>query len=100
MKNPVLLAALMALVAAAHAANDPPQVRMLAANCANCHGTLGRTEARYRTSPACRRRTSSSRWASSGWKTARDDHASDRQGYSDRDADLLADYFARQSPGR
>ena len=61
MKNPILLAALTALVAVAHAANDPPQVRMLAGTCTNCHGTQGRSPARCPASPVCRRRTSSSR---------------------------------------
>jgi glyoxylase-like metal-dependent hydrolase (beta-lactamase superfamily II) len=97
MKHAVLIAALAALPLAAHATNDPPQLRTLAGNCANCHGTTGRG------SGAMPRLAGMAevyfveqmRQFRDGKRPATVMHQL-AKGYSDEEIALLAEFFARQ----
>ena len=97
MKRPALLAALAALPIAAHAANDPPQVRMLAANCANCHGTTGRSSGAMPSLAGVDKVyfVEQMRLFRDGKRPATVMHQLVK-GYSEEEIALLAEYFARQ----
>ena len=97
MKRPVLLAALAALLTSAHAANDPPPMRMLAANCANCHGTTGRASGAMPSLAGADKVyfVEQMRAFRDGKRPATVMHQL-ATGYSDEEIALLAEFFARQ----
>ncbi|GIL05688.1 MAG: hypothetical protein BroJett031_22080 [Betaproteobacteria bacterium] len=97
MKRRLLAAALAALPALAHAAQDPPQVRTLAGSCANCHGTAGRAVGAMPSlaglAPAYF--VEQMRQFRDGRRPATVMHQI-AKGYSDDEIALLAEFFARQ----
>jgi glyoxylase-like metal-dependent hydrolase (beta-lactamase superfamily II) len=98
MKNRLLFAALAALMVSAHAADDPPQMRMLAANCANCHGTTGRASGPMPSLAGVNKAyfIEQMRQFRDGKRPATVMHQL-AKGYSDDEIALLAEFFARQS---
>jgi cytochrome c553 len=97
MKRLAIVAALAALPITAHAANDPPQLRMLAASCANCHGTTGRSSGAMPSLASVDRVyfVEQMRLFRDGKRPATVMHQLVK-GYSEEEIGLLAEYFARQ----
>ena len=94
------IAATLALVAvAAHAQGDPAAARSLAATCASCHGTGGRSATKEVASLAGLPRE----YVIAQMKAFRDGTRPATimpqlaKGYSDAQIELLADYFSRSS---
>src|SRR5262245_61200892 len=97
MKRLVILSSLAALLTAAHAANDPPPMRVLAANCANCHGTMGRASGAMPSLAGVGKDyfVEQMRAFRDGKRPATVMHQL-AQGYSDEEIAGLAEFFARQ----
>ena len=97
MKRTVLLAVLAALLTSAHAANDAPPVRMLAANCANCHGTTGRASGAMPSLAGVNKDYLVEQMLQfrEGKRPATVMHQL-AMGYRDEEIALLAEFFARQ----
>ncbi len=97
MKLRMLIAALAALPLAAHATQDTPQVRILAGNCANCHGTSGRSNGALPSLTGLSQAyfVEQMRQFRDGTRPATVMHQIVK-GYSDEEIAQLAAFFARQ----
>ncbi len=91
--------AVLALVAAAASAQqpDPRSAPYLAANCANCHGTFGRSVGTMPSLTGQKKEVLVERLREfrDGKRAATIMHQI-AKGYTDAQFDLIADYFARQ----
>ena len=96
--NRLLIAAALAAAPLAAAAQDSPAARSLAATCANCHGTEGRSVTKEVASLAGLPRehiAGQMKAFRDGSRPATVMHQI-AKGYSDQQIELLADYFSRR----
>jgi len=96
--NRLLIAAALAAAPLAAAAQDSPAARSLAATCANCHGTEGRSVTKEVASLAGLPRehiAGQMKAFRDGSRPASVMHQI-AKGYSDQQIELLADYFSRR----
>ena len=101
--NALLLAAVLALpsVAAAQPAGAPASTSYLAGTCTNCHGTQGRSPGAMPSLAGMPQATivEQMKLFRDGKRPATIMHQI-AKGYTEPQTELLADYFARQSPAR
>lgn len=96
--NRLLIAAALAAAPIAAAAQDGPAARSLAATCANCHGTDGRSVTQEVASLAGLPKE----YIAARMKAFRDGSQPATvmhqlaKGYSDQQLELIADYFSRR----
>jgi sulfide dehydrogenase cytochrome subunit len=83
---------------AASAKSDPDPIRYVAANCANCHGTTGRSSGAMPSIAGLQKPyfVEQMRLFRDGKRPATIMHQISK-GYSDQQIEQLADYFARQA---
>ena len=96
--NRLLFAAALAAAPLAAAAQDSPAARSLAATCASCHGTEGRSATKEVASLAGLPRehiAGQMKAFRDGSRPATVMHQI-AKGYSDQQIELIADYFARR----
>ena len=96
--HPLLIAAALAAAPLAAAAQDSPAARSLAATCANCHGTEGRSATKEVASLAGLSRehiAGQMKAFRDGSRPATVMHQI-AKGYSDQQIELVADYFSRR----
>ena len=96
--NRLLIAAALAAAPLAAAAQDSPAARSLAATCANCHGTEGRSVTKEVASLAGLSRehiAGQMKAFRDGSRPATVMHQI-AKGYSDQQIELVADYFSRR----
>ena len=96
--NRLLFAAALAAAPLAAAAQDSPAARSLAATCASCHGTEGRSATKEVASLAGLSRehiAGQMKAFRDGSRPATVMHQI-AKGYSDQQIELIADYFARR----
>ena len=96
--HPLLIAAALAAAPLAAVAQDSPAARSLAATCANCHGTDGRSVTQEVASLAGLPRehiAGQMKAFRDGSRPATVMHQI-AKGYSDQQIELIADYFARR----
>ena len=96
--NRLLIAAALAAAPLAAAAQDSPAARSLAATCANCHGTEGRSVTKEVASLAGLPRehiAGQMKAFRDGSRPATVMHQI-AKGYSDQQIELVADYFSRR----
>jgi sulfide dehydrogenase cytochrome subunit len=87
----------LALSGAVIAKSDPDPIRYVAANCANCHGTMGRTSGAMPSLAGLQKPyfVEQMRSFRDGKRPATVMHQI-AKGYSDQQIEQLADFFARQ----
>ena len=87
----------LALTGAALARSDPDPIRYVAANCANCHGTAGRTSGAVPSIAGLQKSyfVEQMRLFRDGKRPATVMHQI-AKGYSDQQVEELADFFGRQ----
>ena len=94
----MLIAAVLAAAPLASSAQDSPAARSLAATCANCHGTEGRSVTKEVTTLAGLPKddiVAKMRAFREGSRPATVMHQI-AKGYSDQQIELIADHFARR----